>query len=65
MDGRLVPGDVIVGVGVGVGVGGADVTDADDLLAALETRAPGERVRLGVLREGQRRDVEVTLDTGG
>jgi S1-C subfamily serine protease len=53
--GRLVLGDVIVGVG------GDDVSNADDLANALEKHDVGEKVELTVERDGKRRTVSVTL----
>jgi S1-C subfamily serine protease len=58
-DGRIVLGDVIVGVD------GAEVRDGEDLFAALADRAPGETVTLALLRDGRRATVEATLDPGG
>ncbi|PRX38268.1 serine protease, S1-C subfamily, contains C-terminal PDZ domain [Meinhardsimonia xiamenensis] len=57
-DGRLVPGDVIVGLG------GMPVDEVDDLIAALDRHRPGERVRVTLERAGERREVEVTLADG-
>jgi S1-C subfamily serine protease len=57
--GRLVPGDVITGID------GRPVATADDLAAALETRAPGDRVTVDFLRDGRPMSAEVTLDAGG
>jgi len=58
-DGRLVPGDAIVAVE------GAPVAGVEDLLAAIETRTAGDRLRLTIERDGRRLDVVVTLDAGG
>jgi S1-C subfamily serine protease len=58
-DGRLVPGDVITGID------GRPVATSDDLTAALETRAVGDRVTVEFLRDGVPRTAEVTLDAGG
>jgi S1-C subfamily serine protease len=48
-------GDVIVAVD------GAEIDDYDDLYNALDPRKPGEKVKLGILREGQKVEVEVPL----
>jgi S1-C subfamily serine protease len=58
-DGGLVPGDVIVGLG------GREVEDVEDLRAALDRHSPGETVSLAVVRDGARRELEVTLDAAG
>ena len=42
-------------------VDGQTVESADDLLAAIEAKAPGDIVRVHILREGQERIVEVAL----
>lgn len=44
-------------------VDGQDVSSMIDLAAAVRTKAPGERVALTVLRDGDERTVEVTLGT--
>ena len=42
---------------------GAPITREHDLAAAIADRAPGEVVRLGVWRDGERRTVHLTLGT--
>ncbi len=53
--GRIVLGDVIVGVD------GEEVRSSDDLMHAFESRGVGARVRLTLERDGRRRDVELKL----
>jgi S1-C subfamily serine protease len=53
--GRLVLGDVIVGIA------GDTVTSSDDLLNALEKHQVGQTVKVSVLRDGTRLTVPVTL----
>lgn len=53
--GRIVPGDVIVGVD------GKKVATSDDLYLALENRKVGDTVRVSVRRGSAVRDVEVQL----
>jgi S1-C subfamily serine protease len=57
-DGTLVPGDVIVAIG------GMPVTSVPKLQARLDDFRPGDRVSLGLLREGRRMTVEATLAAG-
>ena len=57
--GEIVPGDVIVALD-GETLGGTEA-----LRAALDRRRAGDRVRLGLLREGARAEVEVTLAAAG
>lgn len=57
-DGRLRLGDVIQALD------GAPVEDSGDLQAALDLRQAGETVKLGILREGRRTEVAVTLAAG-
>lgn len=57
-DGRLDPGDVIVGVD------GTEIQDTSDLFAALDLRRAGDTIELHVLRDGKRIRVEVTLAGG-
>ena len=45
-------------------VDGKPVRTADDLLAIVESKKPGDRVTVTVLRDGRRVDVPVTLDEG-
>jgi putative serine protease PepD len=59
VDGREVPagGDVIVEFD------GDEVESATALQTAVDTRRPGETVTVTILREGSRREVQVTLGT--
>lgn len=57
-DGRLVPGDIITGID------GDRIATIDDLLAALDSRRPGEKVTLTVRQNGDARAVEITLAEG-
>ena len=57
-DGRLIPGDAIVGLDA------VAIDDVDDLLAALDGQRAGDTVRLVILRGGDRLPVDVTLDPG-
>jgi S1-C subfamily serine protease len=54
----ITPGDVIVSVE------GRHVASVGELLGRLDDFAVGDTVKLGVLRDGARRDVEVTLQPG-
>jgi S1-C subfamily serine protease len=54
-DGTLVLGDVIQGLD------GAEIASLDDLYAALERHRPGDAVKVRVLREGGKVEVEVKL----
>jgi len=56
--GIVATGDVIVTVG------DKPVTTVPKLLARLDDFSPGDRVRLGILREGRRVTVEATLAAG-
>jgi S1-C subfamily serine protease len=56
--GYIVPGDVIVSVG------GKPVTSVARLEARLDDFHVGERVRLGIVRDGKRMEVEATLAAG-
>lgn len=47
-----------------VAVDGRPVRTRDDLLDIVESKKPGERVTVAVLREGRRVDVPVVLDSG-
>ena len=58
-DGRWIPGDLVESVD-GQRIGGGI-----DLLLAMEERKPGEVVKLGLVREGERRTVELTLAPWG
>jgi S1-C subfamily serine protease len=58
-DGRLLPGDAIVGLD------GRAIGSGEELDAALAEHRPGERVRLAILRDGARIEVEVVLAAGG
>ncbi len=57
-DGRLDPGDVIVGLG------GSHVTSVEELRAILDLHRAGDKVNLTVLRDGERVDLPVTLSRG-
>ena len=57
-DGRLAPGDVIVGLG------GSEVTSVEELRALLDLHRAGDRVPLTVLRDGEPVELEVTLGRG-
>jgi len=57
--GYIVPGDVIVSVG------GKPVTSVARFEARLDDFRIGERVRLGIVRNGKRIEVETTLAAGG
>jgi len=59
VDGQQVPtgGDVIVALD------GKDVTSSAELQSAVDARKPGDTVTLTILRDGERRTVEVTLGT--
>ena len=54
--GRVELGDVIVAVA------GQKVASGADLILALEEKKAGEKVKVEVLRDGRKREVEVTLD---
>ena len=51
----LLPGDVIVAVD------GAELTSMSQLVAEVRRRAPGDVVRFGLVRDGERLEVDVTL----
>ena len=53
--GRLVPGDVIIGIG------DRDIADSADLSDALDAYAPGEVITINVLRDGTKIDVPAAL----
>ncbi len=57
-DGRLVPGDVIVGLD------GRPVETTEDLRAALAERRAGEQVTLALLRGGEPLTLDASLDPG-
>jgi S1-C subfamily serine protease len=57
-DGRIVPGDIIVAVE------GTAVENVARLLSRLDDHKVGETVRLTVIRDGGRRDVNVRLQAG-
>jgi S1-C subfamily serine protease len=57
--GRVELGDLIVALD------GKPVTSADDLMLLLETRNPGDRVRVTVERDGRRREVVAVLGRAG
>ena len=54
--GRIVPRDIVVAVD------GTPIDTAEDLLGALDLRLPGEEVRVRLRRDGQDREVTLTLD---
>ena len=54
-NGTIVPGDIIVEMD------GASVDSVARLLGRLDERRIGETVRLTLLRDGQKREVSVTL----
>ncbi len=58
-DGRILPGDIIVGID------GTEITSVEDLLVTLETREIGERVEVHILRDGGRTSLEIPLTSGG
>lgn len=45
-----------------VAVDGNPVRSSNDLILALERRSPGEKVKVSVVREDRREDIEVVLD---
>ena len=51
----MLPGDVIVAVD------GAELTSMSQLVAEVRRRAPGDVVRFGIVRDGQRLELAVTL----
>lgn len=55
--GKLEPNDVIVSID------GKKVTTQQDVRLKVSTMAPGSTVKLGVLRGGKEREVEITLGT--
>ncbi|WP_299360491.1 trypsin-like peptidase domain-containing protein [uncultured Paracoccus sp.] len=57
-DGRLLLGDVIVAMG------DAPIETSEDLQAALETQQAGDRIELGILRDGRQIEVEAVLAEG-
>ncbi|HKC24127.1 MAG TPA: trypsin-like peptidase domain-containing protein [Thermoanaerobaculia bacterium] len=54
-DGAIVLGDVIERFGT------TPIRSGDDLLNALENARPGERVPVGIIRDGRHQDVNITL----
>jgi len=56
--GYIVPGDVIESIG------GKPVTSVARLEARLDDFRAGDRVRLGILRDGKRISVDTTLAAG-
>jgi S1-C subfamily serine protease len=54
-DGAIVLGDVIERFGT------TQIRTGDDLLNALENARPGERVPVGIIRDGRHQDVNITL----
>jgi S1-C subfamily serine protease len=57
-DGRIVPGDIIVAVD------GTEVESVARLLARLDDHEVGETVRLTLLRDGRRTEIDVPLQAG-
>ena len=57
-DGRITPGDIIVAIE------GTEVDNVPRLLGLLDDHRAGETIRLSVLREGRRMDVEARLQEG-
>ena len=57
-DGRLDPGDVIVGLGE------REIATTEELRAALDLRSAGDEVELKVMREGEVVTLEMTLEPG-
>ena len=53
----VAPGDVVVGVD------GQPITGVDDLVAAVQSHRPGDRVQLAVVRDGDRQTLTVALGT--
>ncbi|RPH55692.1 PDZ domain-containing protein, partial [bacterium] len=45
-------------------IDGEPVRSNADLFLALEEKQPGQRVRVGLLRDGRRREAEVVLSGG-
>ena len=50
------PGDIILAID------GEPVDDWDDLLRILGALEPGQRVRLGITRDGSRMDISLVLE---
>ncbi len=48
-------------VDVIVAVDDQEITSADDLLTIVESKRPGDRVKIGVLRDNERIEVPLTL----
>ena len=55
--GKLMPDDVIVSIN------GKKVETQQDVRLKVSTTAPGTAIKLGVLRDGKQREVEITLGT--
>ena len=57
VEGTRVPtgGDIVVGFD------GREITSSAELQSAVESKRPGDKVTLTLLRDGDRTDVEVTL----
>ncbi len=53
--------EVTTGGDVILSVDGRDVVEVDDLARLISSFSPGDEVTLEILRDGERRDVEVTL----
>ena len=49
------PGDIVISVD------GSPVNNWNDFIRQLFTKRPGQRVRIGIVRDGSRRTVDVTL----
>ncbi len=57
-EGRLIPGDAIIGLGT------TEIGTAEDLRAALDGHQAGDTVTLEILRDGDSVTVDITLDPG-
>jgi S1-C subfamily serine protease len=55
--------EILLGGDVIETIDGRPLAEMSDLTAAIARRRPGDRVTLGILRAGERREVEVTLGT--
>ncbi len=48
-----------------VGVDGKPTLTVEDFLNEIESREPGQRVMINIIREGKEMSIPVTLDAGG